>query len=242
MPADRVEYVFTDLGLLFLNKAREKFAAYGYVRYEVLDIEKDPAAQGFRVAEYDVVVASNVLHATADLRATLEHVRKLLKPDGSLLLMELTERQRWIDLIFGTTEGWWKCTDRAHPLLNREQWPIWLREAGFAQTGVWGSGWRGQSVIVAGAAKEERKHWLILADSKGVGARLATGLEAAGDVCDVVSAGVGVARRKVTSGCCATRGNTTEWCTCGASTGNLESRISRSCMKSRSAGAGACCT
>ena len=191
LPADRVEYVFTDLGLLFLNKAREKFAAYGYVRYEVLDIEKDPAAQGFRVAEYDVVVASNVLHATADLRATLEHVRKLLKPDGSLLLMELTERQRWIDLIFGTTEGWWKCTDRAHPLLNREQWPIWLREAGFAQTGVWGSGWRGQSVIVAGAAKEERKHWLILADSKGVGARLATGLEAAGDVCDVVSAGVG---------------------------------------------------
>ena len=48
LPADRVEYVFTDLGLLFLNKAREKFAAYGYVRYEVLDIEKDPAAQGFR--------------------------------------------------------------------------------------------------------------------------------------------------------------------------------------------------
>jgi SAM-dependent methyltransferase len=42
-----VEYVFTDLSPLFLSKAQEKFAAYPFVQYRLLDIEQAPSAQGF---------------------------------------------------------------------------------------------------------------------------------------------------------------------------------------------------
>jgi predicted TPR repeat methyltransferase len=52
----------------------------------LLNIENDPAAQGFAGRrEFDLIVAANVIHATADLRQTLGHVQQLLAPGGLLL-------------------------------------------------------------------------------------------------------------------------------------------------------------
>jgi acyl transferase domain-containing protein len=64
LPADRVEYTFTDLSPLFLERAAEQFAAYPFLRRALLDIERDPLEQGFEAGRYDVVIAANVLHAT----------------------------------------------------------------------------------------------------------------------------------------------------------------------------------
>jgi phospholipid N-methyltransferase len=44
---DQTEYVFTDIGSLFITKAQEKFKDYPFVRYQNLDIEQDPSTQGF---------------------------------------------------------------------------------------------------------------------------------------------------------------------------------------------------
>jgi microcystin synthetase protein McyG len=52
----------------------------------VLDIEGDPDLQGFAPHTFDVVVAANVLHATADLATSLGHVKRLLAPHGMLVL------------------------------------------------------------------------------------------------------------------------------------------------------------
>jgi len=129
-----VEYVFTDVSPLFLAKAQERFRDYSFVRYELLDIEQSPASQGFQ-QPFDLVIAANVLHATADLRQTLTHVRELLAPGGELILLEGTQSLTWLDLIFGLTEGWWKFTDRDlrphHPLLAADQWQALLAESGF---------------------------------------------------------------------------------------------------------------
>ncbi|MEM6717257.1 MAG: methyltransferase, partial [Cyanobacteria bacterium P01_C01_bin.147] len=128
-----VEYVFTDVSPLFLSKAQERFRDYPFVRYEVLDIERSPADQGFQ-EPFDLVIAANVLHATADLRQTLSHVRELLAPGGELILLEGTQPLLWLDLIFGLTEGWWKFSDRDlrpdYPLLSAEQWQALLAESG----------------------------------------------------------------------------------------------------------------
>ena len=48
LPGDRVEYTFTDLSPLFLERAAEQFAAYPFMRRALLDIERDPALAGFR--------------------------------------------------------------------------------------------------------------------------------------------------------------------------------------------------
>ncbi|MDB9527375.1 SDR family NAD(P)-dependent oxidoreductase [Oscillatoria sp. CS-180] len=129
-----VEYIFTDVSAMFLSKAQERFRDYPFVRYDVLDIERSPADQGFH-QPFDLVIAANVLHATADLRQTLTHVRELLAPGGELILLESTQPLLWLDLIFGLTEGWWKFTDRDlrsdYPLLSAAQWQTLLDKSGF---------------------------------------------------------------------------------------------------------------
>jgi SAM-dependent methyltransferase/NADP-dependent 3-hydroxy acid dehydrogenase YdfG len=137
LPPDRTEYVFTDVSRAFLKNARERFTAAPFVRYQALDIEKDPEPQGFPNHAYDVVVAANVLHATADLRTTLRHVHQLLAPGGLLLLLEVTRPQLWLDLTFGLLDGWWRFTDtdlrHGHPLLSPTQWQDLLAASAFSE-------------------------------------------------------------------------------------------------------------
>ena len=108
----RGEYVFTDVSPVFLAEARARFGAVAGFSTGLLDIERAPAAQGFS-AGYDIVVAANVLHATADLRASVRHAVSLLAEDGVLVLLEGTARRAWVDLTFGLTAGWWRFEDVA---------------------------------------------------------------------------------------------------------------------------------
>ena len=78
--------------------------------YQDVDSNRTPP-RGLSAGDYDVIIASNVIHATADLRQTLERVRRLLVPGGLLVMLEVTAPQRWFDLTVGLTEGWWAYTD-----------------------------------------------------------------------------------------------------------------------------------
>ena len=128
-------YVFTDVSRLFLGQAAEELAKFAGLTFQVLDIEKNPIEQGFTTADFDVIVASNVLHATANLSQTFAHVRQLLRPGGLLLLSEGTEQFYWTDLTFGLTDGWWRFDDLtlrpAHPLLSEHTWRTFLARQGF---------------------------------------------------------------------------------------------------------------
>ena len=130
------EYVFSDVSRLFLEGAREKFSEFPFLRFALLDVEHSPEVQGFAPRQFDLIIAANVLHATRDLRQTLTHVRSLLIPGGLLALLEGYQATRWIDLVFGQTEGWWRFADTdlrpSHPLLPLEIWKRILDEAGFS--------------------------------------------------------------------------------------------------------------
>ena len=76
LPADRVEYVFSDVSGLFLSRAREKFHAFPFLQYRLLDLEKDPREQGFAHHQFDLILATNVLHATPDVRQSLANARR----------------------------------------------------------------------------------------------------------------------------------------------------------------------
>ncbi|MDL1883142.1 SDR family NAD(P)-dependent oxidoreductase [Anaerolineae bacterium CFX8] len=190
---DRVEYVFTDLSPLFLERAAEKFGAR--LRYERLDIEQSPAAQGFAGQSFDLVIAANVLHATRDLRESLEHARQLLAPGGVLLLLESAAPQRWVDLTFGLTDGWWRFADTdwrpSYPLLTPERWLALLDSMGFEQpVSIAGrhpaSILSQQAVILArapqveGAMADAAGNWLIFADQSGFGQQVGDLLAARG--------------------------------------------------------------
>ena len=65
-----------------LHRPAEQFREYPLLRTALLDIERDPAEQGFELGGYDIVIAANVLHATADMHQTMTHVGRLLAPGG----------------------------------------------------------------------------------------------------------------------------------------------------------------
>ncbi|MDI1493083.1 MAG: putative secondary metabolism biosynthetic enzyme [Ramalina farinacea] len=84
------EYAYTDVSAGFFVAAKEKFKDYRNIQYAVLDITKDPIEQGFEEGSYDLILASNVVHATPNIAASLRNVRKLLHPQGRLFLQELS--------------------------------------------------------------------------------------------------------------------------------------------------------
>jgi NAD(P)-dependent dehydrogenase (short-subunit alcohol dehydrogenase family)/SAM-dependent methyltransferase/acyl carrier protein len=200
LPAGQTEYLFTDLSPLFTSRAAEKFKSYPFVQYGLLDIEQDPAGQGLAARQFDLIVAANVLHATADLRRTLAHIRQLLAPNGLVVLLEGAKPQRWVDLTFGLTEGWWKFSDTDlrpdYPLLSPQQWLALLQELGFAAVAIPTEQAEKtlpeQMVVVAKAtqvepaAAELAGSWLIFTDRQGLGQALAQQLELAGGRCRFV--------------------------------------------------------
>jgi len=134
LPPQETRYVFTDISPWLLSRARRQFRDHPFMSYKKLDIERDPLSQGFREGEFDVVLAAHVLHATEDLRKTLEHVGRLLVPGGWVMILEGVAPRRWIDLIFGMIEGWWRFKDRdlrpSHPLPSPRRWEKILGESG----------------------------------------------------------------------------------------------------------------
>ena len=130
-------YVYTDVSVGFFDKAAELFRAYSdRMTFKVLDVEKTPATQGFEPHSYDIVIASNVLHATASLQRTLENTRQLLKPGGYLMLLELTNNGpiRFSN-IMGGLPGWWLGVDDGRkyaPTITPGEWHAALRKSGFS--------------------------------------------------------------------------------------------------------------
>lgn len=144
LPAERCDYLFTDISAHFTQQASKLFGKeYPFVRYAVLDIEKEPAAE--HVGNYEIIIAANVVHATQDLAQTLASCKKMLAPGGVLVLLEASAKQRWLDLTFGMTDGWWRFTGHDslridYPLLTTESWKSTLINLGFESLTILGEG------------------------------------------------------------------------------------------------------
>jgi acyl transferase domain-containing protein len=99
-------YTYTDISSGFFETAKDRLERWkSVIEYKTLDISRDPVEQGYEANTYDLVVASNVLHATRSMRETMDHVRKLLKPGGRLLLVEVNRSTAVVSRILGTIFG-----------------------------------------------------------------------------------------------------------------------------------------
>ncbi|PVH93388.1 reducing type I polyketide synthase [Periconia macrospinosa] len=134
-------YTFTDISPSFFEKAQTLLKCHeDRLHYNMLNIEEDPEAQGFSGQKYDVIVADNVFHATADLSVTLKNVKKLLNPGGKLLIKEMTTGMKVITGFFsGVLPGWWRSTEdyriaQRSPVISEQQWDSLLKASGFSGT------------------------------------------------------------------------------------------------------------
>ena len=123
-------YQFTDVSTSFFERAAQKFAEYP-IKFQRLDIEKDPAEQGFEAGSYDIVLAFNCLHVTSSIRTTLKNARSLLRADGRLVLIEIVNAQPYHHISYGTLPGYWKGSTDGRPngpFMPVDQWKLCLRD------------------------------------------------------------------------------------------------------------------
>jgi acyl transferase domain-containing protein/acyl carrier protein/SAM-dependent methyltransferase len=141
-----IEYTFTDLAPSFVAAARKRWGKqYPWMRFRNHDIENAPEADLVNTQHF--VLASNAVHATHSICASTSNVRKLLRPDGFLLMGEMTRTSYWVDIIFGLFEGWWLFDDgRTHALTHESRWEKDLQAAGYSGI-YWTEGTRPEGEI-----------------------------------------------------------------------------------------------
>lgn len=130
-------YTFTDISTGFFETAMDVFdKSAEKMIFKALDAERDIVEQGYKEHSYDVVVASLVLHATKNLEATLANTRRLLKPGGYLVMLEITNNDVLrVGFAMSGLPGWWLGKDegrRFSPCVSSREWHDALLKTGFS--------------------------------------------------------------------------------------------------------------
>ncbi|KAL8898519.1 MAG: hypothetical protein Q9192_002045 [Flavoplaca navasiana] len=129
-----VEYTFTDIAPTLVDKAKKKFCEYSWMDFGTVNLDQDPPTKYH--GRYDIVIATNVVHATKDLVASTTRMKSLLKDGGFICLSQITKVIVWHNIVFGLLPGWWSFTDgRSYALQSAEEWMAVFRKAGFESTG-----------------------------------------------------------------------------------------------------------
>ncbi|KAF1828904.1 reducing type I polyketide synthase [Decorospora gaudefroyi] len=157
------QYMYTDISPSFFEKAQDMFRDHlDRMEFKVLDAERDPGEQGFDMGEYDLVVASYVMHATKDLNVTLSNTRRLLKPGGKLLLLEICNPDILrAGFAFGLLPGWWLSVESNRswsPLMYENDWDDVLSRNGFTGNDIALRDW-----------PDELNHWTSVLVSTATG-------------------------------------------------------------------------
>lgn len=138
-----LEYHFTDIGKAFIVNGEKKALHMGldFMKFGILDISRSPAEQGYDNYYFDIILALDVVHATPCIVETIDNLKRLLAPNGIMLLLEATKPQRWVNMIWGLAEGWWYFSDTEiredSPLMRPDKWEAVLGKLEFKNTRIY---------------------------------------------------------------------------------------------------------
>lgn len=134
-------YTFTDVEARFMSHAQDSFAQFepaDRLSFAKFDLEQPAEDQGFEHGAYDIVIASNVLHATARLDEAMDNLRSLLRPGGYLIALDIvSEHPVAINAMMGGIPSWWAgaVVDPSRsdgPCLTLDSWDTLTRKHGFS--------------------------------------------------------------------------------------------------------------
>lgn len=119
------EYNFTDLSTFFLNSAKEKFEKYDWVKYGIFDINMNVADQYLEPFSVDTILAANVLHNAKNIHNVFDNLKKLLKPNARMVILEETRESYTLLTSMEFKDGLTGFTDERgenQTFFSREQW------------------------------------------------------------------------------------------------------------------------
>ncbi|KAJ2995920.1 hypothetical protein NUW58_g1137 [Xylaria curta] len=130
-------YTFTDISSGFFPEAEKRFEKFANrMIYKTFNMERSPTDQSYTEGHYDVVIAANVLHVSPDMESSMANVRRLLKPGGYLIVLEVTSTELLFSgMTVGTLPGWWIAAEKGRPWgpsLTLDQWDHVLVQTGFS--------------------------------------------------------------------------------------------------------------
>ncbi|OMF38995.1 SDR family NAD(P)-dependent oxidoreductase, partial [Paenibacillus peoriae] len=106
------EYCYTDKSRAFLLHAQKEYGPKNpYLTYQIFNVEESAQGQDIDTGGYDIAIATNVLHATRNIRQTLRNVKVALRENGLILINEISGNSLLNHLSFGLLEGWWLYND-----------------------------------------------------------------------------------------------------------------------------------
>jgi polyketide synthase PksN len=165
-PSQIAEYCYTDLSQTLLEQLKQRHAQLPYLETRLLDIEQPLGEQGMVMGRYDLVIASQVLHTTHNIRQSLRNAKAALRHHGLLLLNEPIEASLSWHLTFGLLEdeGYYQDAPLRFPgtpQLSLERWIRVLEAEGFSQVlpPLAASQGLGQQIIVAQSDGVVRQPW-----------------------------------------------------------------------------------
>ncbi|WP_168188293.1 SDR family NAD(P)-dependent oxidoreductase [Hahella sp. CCB-MM4] len=140
--SEHIQYFYTDISLAFTKHGRKTFGdQYSFVEFSLFNVDQPIDGQGIEPGTLDLILATNVIHATRNIGRSLVHIKSLLLSDGWLILNELTAAQSPYTMTFGLLPGWWLFDDKqaripGSPLLSSAGWRHQLELAGFKDSVV----------------------------------------------------------------------------------------------------------
>ncbi|CAF4237173.1 unnamed protein product, partial [Adineta steineri] len=98
---------------------------------ETIDLYDSKTLEKIPFESFDIILSANQLQGNQDLtkKNSLISLRRLLVPNGLLLLLELVHVPLYFDLIFGFFDQWWSSDNNNNRSLNNiQQWTTLLEQ------------------------------------------------------------------------------------------------------------------
>lgn len=121
---------FTDISPFLLRKARSRLGSYPCeISFSIFDLNDKPP---FTPGSFDVIYGVNTLHVVRFMEQTLLHLRTLLKPGGTFLLLESVRPDLKTPIYPELVFGFFPDFHKAHLTSNRPKGgfldaPTWMR-------------------------------------------------------------------------------------------------------------------
>lgn len=116
-----VNYDFTDVTTKNFEDVKARVQAWDkLISFKKLDLNDNLVEQGFRQESYDLIIATPITNGSESIGKALSSVRKLLKSEGRLMILESTEKS-------------------ILPTIIEHEWEDLLGEAGFSGVEVSGT-------------------------------------------------------------------------------------------------------
>lgn len=132
-------YFHTDVSPWFTHYAEQRFGESPALRTGRYDINLPLEEQPWQAEQFNAVLAANVLHNAHQLDRTLTDIWRLLKPGGSLIVLEATQDKalQWVTAAAVLEHAANEESQRDSPLLPTLAWQQALQRNGFELGGCW---------------------------------------------------------------------------------------------------------